>query len=52
MLKEYPDIRPATLQSDTNQSDRMFIRNVAMTGPYFHNGKVATMEEAVTQMAE
>jgi cytochrome c peroxidase len=28
------------------------LRNVAMTGPYFHNGKVATLEDAVLQMAE
>ena len=28
------------------------LRNVAMTGPYFHNGKVDTLESAVSQMAE
>ncbi|MBZ5610784.1 MAG: cytochrome-c peroxidase [Acidobacteriia bacterium] len=37
-------------------SDRMVfkvpsLRNVEMTAPYFHNGKVATLEEAVTRMA-
>jgi cytochrome c peroxidase len=41
----------------SNQSDRMFfkiasLRNVAMTGPYFHNGAVERLEDAVTQMAE
>jgi len=26
------------------------LRNVAMTGPYFHDGSVATLEEAVRMM--
>jgi cytochrome c peroxidase len=56
--KEYPDPSDAgRYQVTQNQSDRMLfkvppLRNVAMTGPYFHSGKVATIEEAVTQMAE
>ena len=28
------------------------LRNVAMTGPYFHNGQVQTLEGAVAQMTE
>jgi cytochrome c peroxidase len=28
------------------------LRNVAKTGPYFHDGSVKTLEEAVSQMAE
>jgi len=28
------------------------LRNVAMTAPYFHNGKVSSFEEAVSQMSE
>ena len=28
------------------------LRNVAKTGPYFHTGKVATIEDAVKQMGE
>ena len=28
------------------------LRNIAKTAPYFHNGKVATLDQAVTQMAE
>ncbi len=28
------------------------LRNIDRTGPYFHNGKVATVEEAVQNMAE
>ncbi len=27
------------------------LRNIALTGPYFHDGKVATLEEAVKKMA-
>ncbi len=27
------------------------LRNVALTGPYFHDGKVATLDEAVKKMA-
>ena len=28
------------------------LRNIAKTGPYFHNGKVATLDEAISLMAE
>ncbi|MGB9605539.1 MAG: cytochrome-c peroxidase, partial [Bryobacteraceae bacterium] len=56
--KPYPD------QSDLGRyrvtkrdADRMVfkvppLRNVEKTAPYFHTGKVATLEEAVQQMAE
>jgi cytochrome c peroxidase len=27
------------------------LRNIALTGPYFHDGKAATLKDAVTQMA-
>ena len=38
-----------------DEDDRMFfkvaqLRNVALTAPYFHDGKVATLEEAVRKM--
>ena len=40
-----------------DENDRMFfkvssLRNVALTAPYFHDGKIATLEEAVRQMAK
>ena len=40
-----------------DEDDRMFfkvspLRNVALTAPYFHDGKIATLEEAVRQMAK
>ena len=39
-----------------NEDDRMFfkvspLRNVALTAPYFHDGKIKTLEEAVKKMA-
>ena len=58
VLKPWPD------QSDTgrhrvtgSETDRMMfkvpsLRNIAKTGPYFHDGKTASLEEAVGLMAE
>jgi len=39
-----------------DETDRMFfkvspLRNVALTAPYFHDGKIATLDEAVRKMA-
>jgi len=39
-----------------NEAEKYFfkvpsLRNIALTGPYFHDGKAATLEEAVTKMA-
>lgn len=56
--KDYPDRSdPGRYQVTQNQSDQLVfkvpaLRNVAVTGPYFHNGKVATLDDAVRQMAE
>jgi len=58
VLKEYPEASdPGRYQVTRNQNDRMYfkvspLRNVAMTGPYFHTGKVATLDDAVRQMAQ
>lgn len=27
------------------------LRNVALSGPYFHNGKIQTLDEAIRKMA-
>jgi len=40
-----------------DESDRMFfkvapLRNVALTAPYFHDGKIKTLEEAVRKMGK
>lgn len=57
-MKAYPD------QSDLGRgkvtkadADKMSfkvpsLRNIEKTGPYFHNGKVEAIEEAVAQMAD
>ena len=57
-VKEYPD------QSDTGrekvtkaEADKFLfkvpgLRNIEKTGPYYHNGKVATLKEAVARMGE
>ena len=58
LAKPYPDESDlGRLQVTKSQSDRMVfkvpsLRNIEKTGPYFHNGKVATLEEAVKRMGE
>jgi len=58
LAKPYPDSSdPGRLNVTGNEADRMFfkvpsLRNVAMTGPYFHSGKITSLAEAVAQMAE
>ncbi len=57
-MKPYPDTSdPGRYKVTKSDSDRMVfkvpsLRNVAMTAPYFHNGKVATLDQAVVQMGE
>jgi len=57
-VKPYPDTSDAGRQAVTKQeSDRLVfkvpsLRNIDKTGPYFHTGKVATLEGAVKEMAE
>jgi cytochrome c peroxidase len=48
---------PGRYQVTHNESDRMVfkvpsLRNVAKTAPYFHDGKVKTLDEAVSTMAQ
>jgi cytochrome c peroxidase len=57
-VKPWPDTSdPGREKVTKNEADRMFfkvpgLRNIAETGPYYHHGKVATLEEAVSKMAE
>jgi cytochrome c peroxidase len=57
-MKPYPDTSDPGRQKVTKQeSDRLMfkvpsLRNIEKTQPYFHTGKVATLEEAVKAMAE
>ena len=44
-------------QQSGDEDDRMFfkvapLRNVALTAPYFHDGKIATLQEAVRKMGK
>lgn len=39
-------------ESDKNMFRVPTLRNIAITAPYFHNGKVATLEEAIKVMAK
>jgi cytochrome c peroxidase len=58
MVKPYPDTTdPGREKVTKEESDRMVfkvpgLRNVAETKPYYHNGKVETLEQAVSRMAE
>ena len=58
VIKPYPDESDlGRFQVTKNQGDKMVfkvpsLRNIEKTGPYFHNGKVGTLTEAVARMAE
>jgi cytochrome c peroxidase len=58
LVKPYPDASdPGREKVTKNEADRMVfkvpgLRNVAKTGPYYHNGQVGTLEQAVSRMAE
>jgi cytochrome c peroxidase len=58
VTKPYPDEADlGRFQLTKSAGDKMVfkvpsLRNVEKTGPYFHNGKVGTLEQAVTEMAE
>ena len=54
----YPDTTdPGRAAVTKQEADRMFfkvpsLRNIEKTGPYFHNGRVATLEDAVRDMGQ
>ncbi len=58
VAKPWPDTSdPGREKVTKSEADRMVfkvpsLRNIAKTGPYYHNGQVATLEEAVSKMAE
>jgi cytochrome c peroxidase len=57
-VKPWPDTSdPGREKVTKNEADRMLfkvpgLRNIAETKPYYHHGKVVTLEEAVSKMAE
>jgi cytochrome c peroxidase len=58
VIKPYPDQSDqGRFQITKSEGDKMVfkvpsLRNIEKTGPYFHNGKVGTLDEAVARMAE
>jgi cytochrome c peroxidase len=58
VTKPWPDTSdPGREKVTKNEADRMVfkvpsLRNIEKTGPYYHNGKIATLEQAVSTMAE
>lgn len=58
LVKPWPDTSDTGRERVTKSgADRMVfkvpsLRNIEKTAPYYHNGKVATLEEAVSTMAE
>jgi cytochrome c peroxidase len=58
LTEPWPDTSDSgRYQVTKNEADRMVfkvpsLRNVAKTGPYFHNGRVDSIEQAVTEMAQ
>ena len=58
LVKSYPDASdPGRAKVTKAEADKMLfkvpsLRNIDKTGPYFHNGKVASLEQAVAEMGE
>ena len=57
LVKPYPTKDMGRFEVTKNESDKMMfkvpsLRNVAKTEPYFHDGSVKTLNEAVSIMAE
>lgn len=57
VMKEYPSMDTGRFQATMQEADRQFfkvptLRNIDKTGPYFHDGSIATLEQAVKVMSE
>jgi cytochrome c peroxidase len=58
LVKPYPNqADPGRAKATKSDADRMFfkvpsLRNIEKTGPYFHSGQVATLEQAVKEMTD
>jgi len=58
VLKPYKNTADTGLAKVTGETSQKYwfkvptLRNIALTAPYFHDGQVATLEEAVKTMAE
>jgi len=57
LVKDYPTQDMGRFETTKLESDKKIfkvpsLRNVAKTGPYFHDGSIKTLEEAVSKMGE
>jgi len=57
LVKPYETEDVGRMEATGNEADKYFfkvpsLRNVAKTGPYFHDGSVKTLEQAITLMAD
>jgi cytochrome c peroxidase len=57
LVKPYPTKDTGRFKATNNEADKYFfkvpsLRNIAETGPYFHDGSIATLEQAVKTMAD
>jgi cytochrome c peroxidase len=56
-MKEYPLTDPGRFKATMQEADRSFfkvptLRNIDKTAPYFHDGSIASLEQAVKVMGE
>lgn len=56
-MKAYPSMDQGRFQATMQEADRYFfkvptLRNIDKTAPYFHDGSIATLEQAVKVMGE
>jgi cytochrome c peroxidase len=57
-IKPWPDASdPGRMKVTKNEADRLYfkvpsLRNIEKTGPYYHHGKVETLDKAVAMMGE
>src|ERR1035438_101740 len=57
-VKPWPDTTdPGRFKVTKSEADRFLFkvpsrRNIEKTGPYFHDGKIATLKEAIAKMAD
>jgi cytochrome c peroxidase len=58
IAKAYPNLQDKGVAEVSKKSEDSFrfkvpsLRNIAKTGPYFHNGAVSTLDAAILQMSE
>lgn len=57
LVKDYPTEDMGRFEVTKNEADKKLfkvpsLRNVAKTGPYYHDGSIKTLEEAVSKMGE